>query len=184
MSDCTNVEIRELLPEYLHGRLDASARSRVEAHLRSCTECAGEATLLRSVREAYALTPAIDTATIVRKLPPPVVVRPRSAPRLTWLRVAAVVSFISVGGLSLAAVRDFLTGDSQLRRGDSVSLVVRGVDTPNVTDGRPVISFGVGVSDLGTDDLEALLAAVESMEAAPPLDPDEFLLSTDLRGGS
>ncbi|HEX7121788.1 MAG TPA: zf-HC2 domain-containing protein [Gemmatimonadaceae bacterium] len=181
MSDCTNVEIRELLPEYLHGRLDASARSRVEAHLRSCTECAGEATLLRSVREAYALTPAIDTAAIVRKLPPPVAVRPRSAPRLTWLRVAAVVSFVSVGGLSLVALRDFFAGD-QLRPRDSVSLV-RG-ETPSTAGELPVISFGVGVSDLGTDDLEALLAAVESMEAAPPPDPDEFSLSADLRGGS
>lgn len=179
MSDCTNVEIRELLPEYLHQELDAAARARVEAHLVTCAECAAELTLLRSVREAYALAPAISTAAIVRALPPARLVQPRAAARMTWLRIAAVVSFISVGGISLAAVRGFFDGEA---RGGADSIgIARATDTS--TGGLPVISFGGGVSDLGTDDLEALLAAVESFEAAPLPEPDDFL-SDDPRGGS
>ena len=39
MSDCPNVEMRERLPEYLHGTLAASDRAALEAHLATCSEC-------------------------------------------------------------------------------------------------------------------------------------------------
>ena len=42
MSDCANVEIRELLPEYLHDRLGAPQRALVEAHLSDCEDCSAE----------------------------------------------------------------------------------------------------------------------------------------------
>ena len=40
MSDCPNVEIRELLPDYLGGRLSDVRRSEVSSHLASCPNCA------------------------------------------------------------------------------------------------------------------------------------------------
>ena len=35
MTDCANVEVRELLPEHLHDVLDAPTRARVDAHLQT-----------------------------------------------------------------------------------------------------------------------------------------------------
>ena len=52
MSECTNGEVRDLLPELVNGRLDAEALQTVEAHVASCTECAEELALLRSLRPA------------------------------------------------------------------------------------------------------------------------------------
>ena len=40
MSDCANVEMRELLPELAAGALDGATRSGVEQHVSACAECA------------------------------------------------------------------------------------------------------------------------------------------------
>src|SRR5688572_10315052 len=69
MSDCLNVEIRELLPDYPGGTLSASRRPEVDAHVASCAECADELALLRLVREAYAESPAVNVKAIVAALP-------------------------------------------------------------------------------------------------------------------
>jgi hypothetical protein len=64
MSECTNGELRDLLPELVNGRLDAEMQHRVEAHVASCTECAEELELLRSLRASLTREPAIDTQRI------------------------------------------------------------------------------------------------------------------------
>lgn len=178
MSDCTNVEIRELLPEYLQSRVAAPDRARVEAHLASCDECAAELATLRSVRQAYARVPVVDVASIARALPKP---RRRTVRSFTMLQLAAAISFISLGGISLAVVRSVFNGEPTVMHIDSAV-------TPAGDSGSKVspesarartgvvsrgISFGGGVSDLAEEDLEALLSAIESLEAAPPVDPDE-----------
>ena len=61
MSECTNGELRDLLPELVNGRLGAEMQQTVEAHVASCTECAEELALLRSLRPALMRAPAIDT---------------------------------------------------------------------------------------------------------------------------
>ena len=54
MSDCLNVEIRELLPDYLSGTLSDARRNEVRSHVASCQDCAEELELLNLVRQAYA----------------------------------------------------------------------------------------------------------------------------------
>lgn len=174
MSDCANVEIRELLPEYLHDRLDAAARARVAAHLAGCEECAAELATLQAVQRAYSRVPAIDTTAIVRALPRPQVRNRMSRRPLAW-QIAAAVSFISLGGISLAVAR------SVFERGGSVAsspivAPVPGAQPDSIADSnrssRPTISFGGGVDDLASEDVEKLLGAIESLEAAPPAEPE------------
>src|SRR4051812_30403484 len=64
MGECTNGELRDLLPELVNGKLDAAMLQVVEAHLASCTECAEELALLRSLRPALLQTPGIDVQRI------------------------------------------------------------------------------------------------------------------------
>jgi anti-sigma factor RsiW len=64
MTECTNGELRDLLPELVNGRLDAETGQRVEAHLASCEVCADELVLLRSLRPALMRAPAIDAERI------------------------------------------------------------------------------------------------------------------------
>jgi putative zinc finger protein len=181
MSDCANVEVRELLPELMHGRLGEADRARVQAHVAGCEECAAELATLQAVQRAYSHVPAIDTAAVVRALPRPA--RPtvvRRAPRVAW-RIAAAVSFISLGGISLVVARSFfdMNGagisstagvDSGARTGDT-SVVPQSPGTVT-KQGSPMISFGGGVADLKTEDLEKLLKEIDALEAAPPAEPE------------
>jgi hypothetical protein len=45
-----------------------------------------------------------------------------------------------------------------------------------------MISFAGGVGDLGDEDIEALLLALESIEALPVTEPAELPLSTGRQG--
>jgi anti-sigma factor RsiW len=173
MSDCLNVEIRELLPEYLTGTLSAARRAEVEAHVAGCAECADELTVLRLVREAYAEAPAVNVGAIVAALP-----RKSSRPAIrSWRRsnafqIAAAVSFIALGGISLAVARSFFNGTTTVGQ----------IDTTIVE--TPAISFAGGVSDLGDDDLEALLTALETIEALPVTETSDPPLTGSGRQGS
>jgi len=171
MSECRDIEVRERLPEYLHGRLSASARAIVDAHLSACAECREELELLRSVRAAYALEPAVNVGAIVKALPRP---RQRRVSRnSTLLRIAAAISFVSLGGVSLVVAR------SAFRNGDIVAtdsaVSVKGRDSaalPAATSGAVSLSVGGGVADLGDADLKALIKSLDLLEGAPPAEPE------------
>jgi anti-sigma factor RsiW len=174
MNDCLNVEIRELLPEYLSGALSATRRADVEAHLATCEDCEDELTVLRLVREAYAEAPAVNVDAIVAALP-----RRASRPAVrTWrrnhaLQIAAAISFIALGGMSLAVARSFFNGNPAVSPPDSV-----------VVNETPAISFAGGVSDLGDEDLEAFLTALETIEALPVTETVDPPISGTGRQGS
>lgn len=182
MTDCPNVEIRELLPDYLSGTLSARQREEVREHVTACDDCAQELTLLQLVREAYAgATPAVNVQAIVAALP-----RKSARPAMrSWrsrqaFQIAAAVSFIALGGISLAVARSFFDGNPTAATIDSVV----SVNTATATDGAPAISFAGGVSDLGDEDLEALLSALESIEALPVTETTDPMLSGIGRQGS
>ena len=81
MNDCLNVEIRELLPEYLSGTLSARRREEVWNHVTACDDCAQELALLQLVRQAYAeATPTVNVGAIVAALP-----RKASRPDSRWV---------------------------------------------------------------------------------------------------
>jgi hypothetical protein len=197
MFDCANVEMRELLPELAAGTLDAPTRVRVEQHVASCQECASELETLRLVRSAYASTPAFDVRRIAAALPKPSPARsvaPTRTPMTRWMdwRVAAALTMITVGGLSLAVTRR-LTSRPSVR--DSVAVVVgedsarhqTSVVTPRDTHAtrsdtnrrspRPVrpaaaspkvqLAFAGGVEDMDDASIKALLGALDEIDRAP-----------------
>lgn len=182
MTDCPNAEIRDLLPEFLAGTLAAARRAEVEAHVAGCAECAAEIEVLRLVREAWAEAPAVNVGRIVAALP-----RAKRRPAVrSWrqshtFQIAAAVSFIALGGMSLAVARSFFTTDPAVLVADSTGRV----DTV-VANGEsaPAISFSGGVSDLADEELEALLSALESIEALPVTEPAELPLSGTGREGT
>lgn len=182
MSDCPNVEIRELLPEYLNGTLSARRHEEVREHVTACDDCAREMALLQLVREAYVeSTPSVNVAAIVAALPRRTS-RPasRSWRRSQAFQIAAAVSFITLGGISLAVARSFFNGNPTA---SPVETVIAANSTAVNAD-MPTISFAGGVSDLGDEDLEALLSALESIEALPVTEPTEVPLSGTGRQGS
>jgi hypothetical protein len=134
MNDCSNAEIRDLLPELLHERLEASARATIEAHVMTCVDCRDELQLLRDVFGMLdSQTPMLDVARIAAALPkPPILVllpaevelidgariapaasasvagvTPLSSRRRVWAdwRVAAAVTLLVAGGSSAALIK-------------------------------------------------------------------------------
>ena len=98
MNRCSNSDIRELLPDLLHGTLAADARARVEAHVATCGECGEELGVLRTVKTAAVFAPRIDVDRVVRQIPPyrtilPVTERPVRTRAVSWL-VAATMAIV------------------------------------------------------------------------------------------
>jgi hypothetical protein len=126
MSDCPHAEVRDLLPDLLHDRLDARMRAEVVAHVDGCADCRAELEVLRSMRGALERgTPRIDVARIVAALPSPGTVGRRRSRRVwsDW-RVAAAVTFLVAGGTSVAVLHNTRDGDR-----DSANAPVRAAVT-------------------------------------------------------
>jgi len=139
MFDCANVEMRERLPELVAGTLDATTRARVEEHVAACPECASELETLRLVRAAFARAPKIDASRVVASLPRPraVVAAPRrNAKVIRWLdwRIAAALTTITVGGLSLAVSQRMRDVTAVLPR-DSAQVQSASATDPNAPGG-------------------------------------------------
>ena len=183
MIDCGNVEMRELLPEHMHGVLDAPTRARVDAHLAGCEPCRAELALLRQARAAFGRAPRVDVARIARGLPAPGRARPMSAsaglgrrsPAL-W-RVAATIAVFAVGGASV------FVADRLAERPEGASVVATGetASARSVQSVQPAgLSFGGGFADLSDAELEQLLGTIEEAAVLPGVEPEP--LSPPLAG--
>ncbi|MBC8089928.1 MAG: zf-HC2 domain-containing protein [Phycisphaerae bacterium] len=71
MTDCSNAEIRDLLPDYVHDQLSVADLARVEQHLVSCAECTDELALLQAMFDIRPNVAAVNVAAIVASLPKP-----------------------------------------------------------------------------------------------------------------
>jgi anti-sigma factor RsiW len=184
MSDCPNVEMREALPELLHGRLDAAQAAKVRGHVALCAECAAELELLERVRGAYASSPAIDTAAIVRRLPTPARQQSEQGRNRRYslgvLRLAAAVVFVIAGALVLRTVFGSSAGNVvDTTEQFTVQPVETTPDTPTTREARSsprVLAMSISeVDDLEVEELETLLGALDQIDAAPVAEPDTLI---------
>ena len=150
MIDCVRVDLRDALPDLIHGHLDPARTAEVEAHVAGCAECAAELDLLRAALASAPAAPIMNIARIAAALPTPTrhgfvlhrggaATAAPAAVRSTrrrgiWtrpsLRIAASLAVVTAGGLSLLVGRDVLSPERQV--GQSTVAVAVG-DTP-----RPV----------------------------------------------
>jgi len=136
MNDCLNAEMRDSLPDLIHGNLEPAKRAQVEAHIASCGECAAELELVRTVVASMSVAPPMDVQRIVAALPvtakqglllhrgngetavapAPMAKRSRGVWSRPMLRVAAAAVVVAAGGLSLLVGRDVLNPENQVGR--------------------------------------------------------------------
>lgn len=135
MADCSNVEIRELLPERAGVALSAADVARVDAHLASCELCTAELALINAARRSLRVTPSIDIARISAGVVaataapsrPQLVsagregARARPAPRLRWIgwKAAAAITIAAAGIGSFAVWQS--TDDAAAPNGGTVA---------------------------------------------------------------
>jgi hypothetical protein len=140
MNKCTDNDIREMLPDLLHGALGAGAMERAEAHLASCEECRAELQVLRVVKSAAVFAPTIDVDQVVRRIPPyskiaPAVEVPARSRLVSWLVAATVaIAFVGVGSM-LVTRQDAMTGPAS---------VATALPTATIPESMPVASKAPG----------------------------------------
>jgi len=113
MNKCTDNDVRDVLPDLLHGALGADAMERAEAHLATCEECRAELQMLRAVKSAAVFAPTINVDQVVRRIPPyrtivPAVELPARPRLVSWL-VAASLAIAAVGVGSMLVTRQDAT---------------------------------------------------------------------------
>ena len=170
MNDCLNVQVREALPDFMHGTLDDVERRQVGEHVSECVDCAEELALLRSVRTALSMrtTRAVDVLRIVSAIPAPARHITPSAPSHRYvsrgvLRLAAAVAIAAVGVGGVAATHHLN--------------VFQHVDAPSAISAAAGATAEsgvalVGVNGLSDDRLEALISDMATLDALPPADQD------------
>ena len=72
MNDCMNADVRDALPDLMHGRLSDLNKVTMGAHVETCADCRAELRLLEEIRTSAPLAPRIDVPKIVAALPVPI----------------------------------------------------------------------------------------------------------------
>lgn len=193
MTDCPNGDIRDLLPDLLHGRLGAAERVEVEAHVRECADCREELELLRGMQAALRPAPAVDVGAIVAGIPPyRAPARQISSRGWGGWRIAAAVTILAAGGTSVVVARHGTTVRSDsahvatVREFDSlpgsahvpVTVEPPGVGSSSAPESaapnapRELAFAGGTIGDLDDSELSTLIDDVGSLRAVTPAEPD------------
>ena len=171
MIDCPNSEIRDLLPDLLHGSLSSADRVRVEAHLAACDACSQELALLRRV---YDLNPvvAMDAEAVAGSIKsyrrPPLF----SLPPL--VRIAASIAVIAVGGASFGIIANN-RANVGAGVGETLAVLTNDSLVPAVIVVDSATSAALGSLDEQT--LSELLAEIKNMDVVLSEEPRKLIRS-------
>lgn len=179
MTDCSNIDIREHLPDYVSGMLTRVDVERVERHLSSCADCSDELDILRAV---FALRPVaipVNVGAIVAALP-----RPGRARKTNWqhLRIAAVLATVAIGGLSWQVARTGVSG-VDARAADSMMIAFNESENPGSADGAVAVSFG-DLGDYSDAEVAQILDRLEKWDGTTSAEPVNALPVLPSTGGT
>jgi hypothetical protein len=160
MNDCQNVEIREVLPELVHGTLPEVERGLVQHHLDVCDDCSAELAIIRAVLRS-SVAAQVDVEHIVAAIPP---YRRRSGGmRRVYMELAAAC-LIGAVGISALVVHNASSPASTQQ-----SAIVAGAGSAAGADAGLAL---VSTSDLSDAGLAQLTQDLDNLQAIPTADPE------------
>lgn len=184
MRDCPNVEMRDRLPELLHGRLTAAAAEELSAHLSACATCREELELLRSLRGALAVPADVDVDAITAALPR----RPARRVGGRWRRWGSVAAVALAAGIAAVMILDRSrerapssdapdgqAPPSRVVAETAVRSVPAPTRAPHPAAPERELALGAGLADVDDRELARLISDVERLEAVPVAEPEEYL---------
>ncbi len=185
MTECPYPEIRDSLPDLLHGRLGEVDTATLTAHVESCTACRAELALLGEIRASAPLAPRMDLERITAALPVRSVVLPPRRPVVSrisspvWKFAAAIAIAIS-GGLLLQDRGVVADAPSNTRVVSSLPAGTDGgsslVEPAPVRENDESLSLVAGVHELTDDQIESLLIELDGIETIPSAEPEQAVL--------
>jgi hypothetical protein len=166
MTDCSNVEMRDRLPDLANETLEPSARELVLFHLAECAACTAELEILRTTRLIFVkTTPKVNVAGIVSALPQygvtsiTTATATRERSWATSWRMAAAMTLVAAGLGSYAV----LGNDS----------TVGPIDTMQITADNTVgLALTGALADMSDAELSALASDIDQIEALPSTEID------------
>lgn len=183
MNDCVNGDIRDVLPELVNGTLPAGDVARVQEHVSACADCAAEVELLRTARAAMRLAPVMDTTRIAAAVQASTAQRlaARRAPAARVARIASLSLVAVIGALGVWSLRDSTPAAPAASEAPATVALTTPESLRTVEQARPAVAqaarapvqlaLGGDMSQLGDDDLLALLSEVSALEAMPGEEP-------------
>ena len=196
MTECINTEVRDALPDLVHGRLSALDTATMKAHVESCAACRAEVALLREVISTARLAPSIDVARIAAAIQPAAVHampaaprRPRSGIRVAALSLGAaalvVIGSLALGRTDASVTRAPAAAVADLPAIDGVTATATPVQpaAPGAQALEPAITLTSDIESLTDAELETLIAEVDGMDVLPsdeplPLSLDDYTMDT------
>jgi anti-sigma factor RsiW len=201
MTECTNLDVRDLLPERARGTLSGPSLAMVDAHLATCASCRAELGMVRSAQAVLGNPPSIDAARIAAAMVRSKALRRdatvainearrrrtwgMSRPsRRVWLAAASLVAIAGAAILATNAERPSAPGAAPSVAHvpqPTTAPVVATIDSSPVRPapvrpaGRTEIVMGGGVSDLADADLESLLQVLDDVDAQLDVEPAVLL---------
>lgn len=165
MNDCPNADVRDLLPDVVHGRLDAAMRAMVETHIAGCAACRAELALLRDLRGSFLGTPRLNLGAIAAALP-----AYRGSARRSWVgwRAAAAITVLVAGGSTVALLQRNVA--PIVTRADTVA-------TASVPD-APVIAPGTTPAPPSIVGAPVIGAVPDKVPPAPAMTPPAQVVAT------
>jgi hypothetical protein len=199
MSECTNLEMSDLLPELARGTLTGPALVAVEDHLATCAACRAELDLVRSARAVLSATPAVDTSRIVAAITRSNTIRRDATAavaqtrrrrawsiatpsRRVWLAAASIVAAVGVSLIASNVSRDpeapapspiVAQTDQPTPPAPTTPEPVRPATTRPA--GRVELMMAGGVADLADAELESLLEVLEDVDTELDVEPAVLL---------
>ena len=158
MNDCLNVEIREALPELVHGMLLQQERDRVQEHLADCVDCAAELEIIRAVLAAIPAV-SVDVPRIAAAIPQ--YRRRTPGMKRVYLELAAACLVGAVGISAFVVHSSHSTG--------AVPAAVSAASLASSANGGLVLA---NTSDLSDDRLAQLTSELDQLQALPTADPE------------
>ncbi len=212
MTDCINAEVRDALPDLMHGRLSELDTVTMSAHVETCADCREELRLLQEVRASAPIAPRIDISRIVAALPAALpAAMPTAADQLIasapahgrrsssmlW-KMTAVAALLVTGSLTFATGRRQATV-APVSSTSTAAPVASAVSSPTeslvvvasnsaageshtAVKATAGLSLTGGVQDLSDDQLESLVNGLDNVEAIPSAEPEPFIISVDEDG--
>lgn len=193
MTDCVSAEMRDALPDLIHGRLEADRAAEVEEHIASCAECAAELELLRNVFASAPSAPSMNVGRIASAIPAP------ARAQRSWvsplIRIAAVIAVVSAGALAINVGKRVTqpSGAAVTMPTSQASQPIRPAVSSEVVTVRPggpkaeqlhqpvksptrVADVGLSlvgeVDDLSDERLVTLINEMDRMDAIPSAEPE------------
>jgi predicted anti-sigma-YlaC factor YlaD len=187
MNNCIELDIQEMLPDLLHGTLDATAKARVETHLARCAACAEDLEMLRTVKAAAVFIPAIDVNRVVGQIPPyrsivPAAQAPARSRAVSWL-VAASLAVVVLGGGSLLMIQPRPSVAPVASVGRTLPPVGAssepgssgGIAPVGATPPAHALAMATGVDGLSDTNLRQLMNDMNGFDALPAVEPEPVI---------